>query len=74
MVYTRTSLLATDFYSVSEWFNVYNKVTVTLSTHDCGGLSILDIELARKIDEYASLRRAETMPKEDFESLHKDGF
>ena len=33
-----------------EWFNVYNKVEITLSTHDVGGLSILDFELAGKID------------------------
>ena len=33
-----------------EWFNVYNKVDITLSTHDAGGLSILDFELAGKID------------------------
>lgn len=33
-----------------EWFNVYNKVGVTLSTHDCGGISKLDIELANIMD------------------------
>lgn len=33
-----------------EWFNVYNKVDVVLSTHDCSGLSMLDIELAKKMD------------------------
>ena len=33
-----------------EWFNVYNRVEVTLSTHDCGGLSSLDVKLARFID------------------------
>ena len=36
-----------------EWFNVWSRVEVTLSTHDCGGLSALDIELARFIDEAA---------------------
>jgi len=36
-----------------EWFNVYNKVQVTLSTHDVGGLSALDVKLARKLDKLA---------------------
>ena len=33
-----------------EWFNVYNKVQITLSTHDCGGLSALDLKLASFCD------------------------
>jgi len=33
-----------------EWFNVYNKVEVTLATHDAGGLSERDVEMARFID------------------------
>ena len=37
-----------------EWFNVYNKVDVTLATHDCSGLSQLDIDLARKMDTEAA--------------------
>lgn len=36
-----------------EWFNVYKTVDITLSTHDVGGLSDLDIKLATKIDALA---------------------
>jgi 4a-hydroxytetrahydrobiopterin dehydratase len=36
-----------------EWFNVWNKVEITLSTHDSGGLTQLDINLAKKIDQIA---------------------
>jgi len=34
-----------------EWFNVYNKVQVTLSTHDCNGLSLNDVNLAIFLDK-----------------------
>lgn len=37
-----------------EWFNVWNKVEVTLSTHDAGGLTELDTKLAAKMDQLAS--------------------
>jgi 4a-hydroxytetrahydrobiopterin dehydratase len=36
-----------------EWFNVYNRVTIDLTTHDAGGITALDVELARKINEMA---------------------
>lgn len=34
-----------------EWFNVWNKVHVVLSTHDVGGLSPLDVTLAQRMDQ-----------------------
>lgn len=33
-----------------EWFNVYNRVDILLTTHDCDGLSARDVKLARAID------------------------
>ena len=35
-----------------EWFNVYNKVEVTLTTHDAGGLTELDFSLAEKMEKF----------------------
>lgn len=37
-----------------EWLNVYNSVTVTLTTHDCQGISELDLKLAKQMDELAN--------------------
>ena len=37
-----------------EWLNVYNRVEVTLTTHDAGGLSELDFDLAAIMDEIAA--------------------
>lgn len=34
-----------------DWTNVYNRLTITLSTHDAGGLTLKDFELAGKIEE-----------------------
>jgi len=36
-----------------EWFNVYNKVVVDLTTHDAGGISAKDVELAKLLDRFA---------------------
>ncbi|KAL6731275.1 hypothetical protein Aduo_002154 [Ancylostoma duodenale] len=47
---TRVALKAEKMDHHPEWFNVYNKVDITLSTHDCGGLSQKDITLAKFIE------------------------
>ena len=36
-----------------EWFNVWNKVVVDLTTHDAGGISAKDVELAKLLDSFA---------------------
>lgn len=50
---SRVALAAEKLNHHPEWFNVYNRVDILLSTHDCGGLSELDIKLAKRIDAYA---------------------
>ncbi len=47
---TRVALLAERADHHPEWHNVYNRVTIGLTTHDAGGLSARDIALAREID------------------------
>ena len=47
---TRVALLAQAADHHPEWSNVYNKVSITLTTHDAGGVSAKDVELAEGID------------------------
>lgn len=49
----RVALKAEQMDHHPEWFNVYSTVEVTLSTHECGGLSERDIALAEFIDKVA---------------------
>jgi 4a-hydroxytetrahydrobiopterin dehydratase len=50
---TRVAIRAQEMNHHPEWFNVYNKVEVTLSTHEANGLTERDIALARFIDQVA---------------------
>ena len=49
---SRGALLAEKMNHHPEWFNVYNVVEVTLSTHDAGGLSELDVRMAKAMDAF----------------------
>src|SRR5258705_4704383 len=49
----RAALVAEKMDHHPEWFNVYKNVEVTLSTHDAGGVTELDIKLATEMDKLA---------------------
>jgi len=51
---TRVALLAEKMDHHPEWSNTFNKVVVTLSTHDAGGVTALDIEMAKAIEAFAN--------------------
>lgn len=50
---SRSALLAEKMNHHPEWFNVYNKVDVTLNTHEAGGITELDIKMAGSMNTYA---------------------
>ena len=49
----RAALVAEKLDHHPEWFNVYNRVEVTLATHDAGGVTQRDVELAQTMDRLA---------------------
>ena len=53
----RAALVAEKLDHHPEWSNVYKTVEVTLSTHDAGGLTELDVKLAEAMDKLADNRR-----------------
>ncbi len=50
----RVAMLAEQINHHPEWANVYHRVTVTLTTHDVGGLSELDIKMAHAMNTMAA--------------------
>ena len=71
---SRAALAAEKMNHHPEWTNVYNVVDVTLTTHDCDGLSALDIKLARRMDKLAGagveIQRDHSEPVECLCKLH----
>jgi len=51
---TRVALVAESLGHHPEWTHVYNRVEVTLSTHDAGGLTERDVTLAREMDRIST--------------------
>ena len=50
---TRAAIEAEKANHHPEWFNVYNKVIVDLTTHEAGGITERDVELAKRMNELA---------------------
>ncbi|MGK7957558.1 MAG: 4a-hydroxytetrahydrobiopterin dehydratase [Crocosphaera sp.] len=48
------ALVAESMGHHPEWFNVYNRVTIDLTTHDAGGITNKDLQLAKKANELAN--------------------
>ena len=53
----RAALIAEKLDHHPEWFNVYNKVEVTLATHDAGGVTERDLKLAQEMNRLAETSR-----------------
>ena len=66
---SRVALAAEKLDHHPEWTNVYNVVDVTLTTHACGGLSRLDLELARRMDKLAGAAEVQRDHSEPVECL-----
>ena len=68
---SRAALFAEKLNHHPEWSNVYNVVDVTLTTHDCDGLSDLDLRLAKRMDALAGDAEVQTDHSEPVDCLCK---
>lgn len=59
---TRVALKAEALGHHPEWFNVYNRVEILLTTHDADGVTDLDVQLAQFIDEISADRTSSQDP------------
>jgi 4a-hydroxytetrahydrobiopterin dehydratase len=59
---SQVALIAEKMDHHPEWFNVYNRVEIVLSTHEVEGLTERDVKLAHSIDEIAPLRDKTARP------------
>jgi 4a-hydroxytetrahydrobiopterin dehydratase len=66
---SRAALVAEKLNHHPEWKNTYNVVDVTLTTHDCHGLSKLDIDLARAMDKMSDTAEVQRDHGEPVSSL-----
>lgn len=53
---TSVAIVAEKLNHHPEWFNVYNRVEVVLTTHDAGGLTELDLKLAKRMERLVGER------------------
>lgn len=49
-IINKIAKIANELNHHPEWFNVYNKLEITLTTHDVNGISELDFDFAKKVD------------------------
>jgi 4a-hydroxytetrahydrobiopterin dehydratase len=66
---SRAALVAEKLNHHPEWRNVYNTVDITLTTHDCHGISKLDVDLAHAMDRIAGTAEVQRDHGEPVQSL-----
>ena len=56
-VMVEVGFVAEELNHHPEWFNVYNRLEIKLNTHDAGGITAGDFELAKRIEQIAQARK-----------------